>query len=232
MTIDFGSRLYDLAWSTNICKMVRRLTHSSIERLSAFCQDAKPFHDVTTIKRSQGSPPYWWCSYFFRLFVRTIHGLQMQFSVWESSGKVWAGRIKPCNPIDGPWAMLHSRHVSMTKTQVTGNSNSCKSLKNIHCITSLRVTLFFCCVFQQQMWSLWSLKYQQVILRTKIYPNRGGCLMRTTWSRIWLTSGGIRHTHPCFVRPDCTVPKLCKKQDFSLRALLALWSVVRFCLSL
>jgi len=98
-----------------------------------------------------------------------------------------------------------------------------------HCITSLRVTLFFCCVFQEQMWSL---KYQQVILRTKIYPNRASCLMRTTWSRIWLTSGGIRHTHPCFVRPDCTVPKLCKKQDFSPRALLALRSVVRFCLSL
>ena len=228
MTIDFGSRLYDLAWSTNICKMIGRLTHSSIERLGVFCQDAKPFHDVTTIKRSQGGPPY-----------GDVH----TFSDFSSGPSMVCRCNSPCGKAvakSGPDAsslailsmghercsipgMLQWQRHRRQEIQVVAslwkifNAIRLSHRPLYYLITSY---LVFCCVFQQQMWSR---KYQQVILRTKIYPNRAGCLMRTTWSKIWLTSGGTRirlssgQTVQCrsFARSRTSVWGLCWHSEVS-----------------
>ena len=146
----------------------------------------------------------------------------MHFSVSESSGKVWAGHIKPCNLIDGPWTMLHSRHFAMDKDTVLPTIQYDVYLIDL-CISSLWVSSFFP-VYPSSMWSL---QYQQVISRTKICPEQGRLFDENNLKQKLIDFRG--HTHPCFVRPDCTVPKLYKKQDFSLRALLVLWSVTRFC---
>ena len=57
-----------------------------------------------------------------------------------------------------------------------------------HCITSLWVSVFFLCIPA----ACDLLNINKSSQGPRFIQNRAGCLMRTTWSRIWLTSGGIR----------------------------------------
>ena len=84
-----------------------------------------------------------------------------------------------------------------TKTQETGNSSSFGSSNNFNTIRLsngplyyliMSFLVFFLCIPA----ACDLLNINKSSQGPRFIQNRAGCLMRTTWSRIWLTSRGIR----------------------------------------